>query len=159
LAVNRLSRRVYARSLAVQEQLAAISNRAQENLSGIQQVKIYAQEDREFEAFRALCAEFRMRNLSLARVRGAMISLIALASAWGTIVVLGLGGAHVIAGRITFGDFVAYNAYLAPLAWPTVALGWIVNVFQRGAAALARLEEVLRLEPAVPSPVGQAVGE
>src|SRR6185436_18827759 len=72
-AVNRLSRRVYARSLAVQEQLAEISHRAQENISGIQQVKIYAQEDREIARFAALCDDFRGRNLSLARVRGLMV--------------------------------------------------------------------------------------
>ena len=152
LAVNRLSKRVYARSLAVQEQLALISNRAQENLSGIQQVKIFAQEEREIRAFAELCAEFRLRNLSLARIRGAMVSLIGLASGLGTIVVLAVGGSHVIQGRIGFGDFVAYNAYLALLAWPTVALGWIVNVFQRGAGAMERLQEILRAAPAVPSP-------
>lgn len=152
LAVNRLSRKVYARSLAVQEQLAVLSNRAQENLAGIQQVKIYAQEDREIAGFRDLCAEFRLRNLSLARTRALMLALIGMASGLGTIIVLFVGGRHVIEGRIGFGDFVAYNAYLALLAGPTVALGWIVNVFQRGAGAMARLDEILRREPAIPPP-------
>jgi ATP-binding cassette subfamily B protein len=151
-AVNRLSRRVYARSIAVQEQLAAISNRVQENLSGIHQVKIYAQEDREIEGFRAMCREFRARNLALSRIRGLMVALIGLASGLGTIVVLWVGGRHVVAGKISLGDFIAYNAYLALLAWPTVALGWIVNVFQRGAGAMERLDEVLRVEPRIPPP-------
>lgn len=150
--VNRLSRRVYARSIAVQEQLAAISNRVQENLSGIQQVKIYAQEDREIEGFQELCREFRRRNLALARLRGLMVALIGLASGLGTIIVLWVGGRHVVAGKIGFGDFVAYNAYLALLAWPTVALGWIVNVFQRGAGAMERIDEVLREVPSIPPP-------
>jgi ATP-binding cassette subfamily B protein len=151
-AVNRLSRGVYARSIAVQEQLAAISNRVQENLSGIQQVKIYAQEEREIEGFRAMCREFRARNLALSRIRGLMVALIGLASGLGTIVVLWVGGRHVVAGTISLGDFVAYNAYLALLAWPTIALGWIVNVFQRGAGAMERLDEVLRAEPRIPPP-------
>lgn len=152
LCVNRLSRRVYARSLAVQEQLAEISNRAQENLSGIQQVKIYAQEDREIAGFRDLCAVFRRENLALARVRGLMVALIGVISGIGTLLVLFVGGLHVIRGRITLGDFVAFNAYVAQLAWPTIALGWIVNVFQRAAGAARRLGDVLDAQPRIPPP-------
>src|SRR6516165_6850001 len=128
LAVNRLSRRVYARSLAVQEQLAEISSRAQENLSGIQQVRIFGQEEREIAAFRALCDDFRRKSLALSRSRAAMISLIGVFAGLGTLLVLFVGGLHVIRGRITLGDFVAFNAYLGQLAWPTIALGWMVNV-------------------------------
>ena len=154
LGVNRLSRRVYAKSLAVQEQLASISNRAQENISGIQQVKIYAQEAREIEGFRALCDAFRAKSLGFARVRGVMVALIGTFTGFGTLVVLFLGGLHVIEGRITLGDFVAFNAYFAQLAWPTIALGWIVNVFQRAAGAMDRVDEILRAEPSVPVPGG-----
>lgn len=150
LGVNRISRRVYARSLAVQEQLGALSDRAQENLSGIQQVKTYAQEEREIGAFREACAEFRRRNLSMAVLRGAMLSLIGVVSGAATLIVLYVGGHHVISGRISLGDFVAFNAYLALLVWPTIALGWIVNVFQRGAGALRRLDEILSAEPDIP---------
>jgi ATP-binding cassette subfamily B protein len=149
--VNRLSRRVYSRSKAVQEQLASISNRAQENISGIQQVKTYVQEDREIAAFRDLCDEFRRRNLSMATVRGAMISLIGVVTGVGMLIVLFVGGRFVIEGRIDFGDFVAFNAYLAMLSWPTIALGWIINTFQRGAGAMERLEEILDREPAIPA--------
>jgi ATP-binding cassette, subfamily B, multidrug efflux pump len=152
VAVNTLSKRVYARSMAVQEQLAAISNRTQENLSGIQQVKIYAQEDREIAAFRAQCDDFRAKNLSLARVRGAMVALIGVFSGLGTVFVLFVGGLHVIRGRISLGDFVAFNAYLGQLAWPTVALGWIVNVFQRASGAMARIDDVMRAPEAIAPP-------
>jgi ATP-binding cassette subfamily B multidrug efflux pump len=151
LGVNRLSKRVYARSLQIQRQLGDISNRAQENLSGIQQVKIYAQEAREIEGFRALNDDYRIHNLALARLRGAMVSLIGVVAGLATLLVLFVGGLHVIRGRISFADFVAFNAYLGQLAWPTVALGWIVNVFQRGAGALDRLDEVLRATPDVPA--------
>ncbi len=152
VSVNRLSKKVYARSLAVQEQLAAISDRTQENLAGIQQVKIYAQEDQEIARFVALCDVFRRKQLSLARVRGAMVSLIGVFTGLGTVLVLFVGGLHVIHGRITLGDFVAFNAYLAQLAWPTVALGWIVNVFQRASGAMRRLDEVMTTTPAVAPP-------
>jgi ATP-binding cassette subfamily B protein len=151
LIVNRLSRRVYARSLAVQEQLAEISNRAQENMSGIQQVKTYVQEERETAAFRELCAEFRQRNLAMAVIRGGMLSVIGVVSGIGTLIVLFVGGRFVIEGRMTFGDFVAFNAYLGLLVWPTIALGWIINTFQRGAGAIKRLEDVFGVEPDLPA--------
>ena len=150
--VNRISRGVHARSIAVQEQLGAISNRTQEALSGIQQIQIFGQEPREAEAFRELCGEYRRRNLALARLRGAMIALIGVLTGVGTLAVLWIGGRRVIAGSLPFADFVAFNAYLAMLVWPTVALGWIVNVFQRAAGALDRLDEVLEASPVVPAP-------
>jgi ATP-binding cassette subfamily B protein len=153
LAVNRLSRRVFSISLAVQEQLAEISSRAQENISGIQQVKTYVQEDRETASFSELCAEFRRRNLRLAKIRGAMVSLIGVVTGVGTLVVLFVGGRFVIDGRLTLGDFVAFNAYLGLLIWPTIALGWIINTFQRGAGAMRRLEEVFRAEPDIPAAI------
>jgi ATP-binding cassette subfamily B protein len=156
--VNRLSRRVYSRSKAVQEQLATISNHSQENISGIQQVKTYVQEDREIAAFRELCVEFRRRNLSMATVRGAMMSLIGAVTGVGTLIVLFVGGRFVIEGRIDFADFVAFNAYLAMLTWPTIALGWIINTFQRGAGAMERLDEVLHSRPAIPPATAEAGG-
>ncbi len=147
VGVNRVSRRVYSRSLAVQEQLATISNRAQENISGIQQVKIFAQEDREIDAFRELCDEFRRRNMSMATLRGGMLSLIGIISGFGTLIVLFVGGKFVIEGRMELGDFVAFNAYLGLLVWPTIALGWIINTIQRGVGAMGRIEEILLRVP------------
>jgi len=158
LAINRLSRRVYTRSLAVQEQLAEISNRAQENISGIQQVKTYVQEEREIAAWSELCAEFRRRNLSMAAVRGGMISLIGVITGVGTLIVLFVGGRFVIEGRISFGDFVAFNAYLGLLVWPTIAMGWIINTFQRGLGAMQRLDEVLGADPDIPAAVEEEAG-
>jgi ATP-binding cassette subfamily B protein len=150
VAVNQLSRRVYSRSLAVQEQLGTISNLAQENISGIQQVKTYVQEAREIERFRDVCAEYRRRNLSMAALRGGMVSLIGVVAGAGTLVVLYMGGRYVVQGRIDFGDFVAFNAYLGLLVWPTIALGWIINTFQRGAGAMERIAAVLDARPDVP---------
>jgi ATP-binding cassette subfamily B protein len=155
--VNRLSRRIYARSLAVQEQLATISNRAQENISGIQQVKIFAQEDREIETFGELCAEYRRRNLSMTTLRGGMLSMIGALSGLSTLIVLFVGGRFVIQGRIDLGDFVAFNAYLALLVWPTIALGWIINTIQRGTGAMLRIDEILAESPDLPRVDGESV--
>jgi ATP-binding cassette subfamily B protein len=155
LAVNRVSRRVYGRSLAVQKQLAVISSQAQENISGIQQVKTYVQEERQIATFGELCAEFRSRNLSLAALRGGMVSLIGIVTGVGTLIVLFVGGRYVIEGRMSFGDFVAFNAYLGLLVWPTIALGWIINTFQRGAGAMERLGEVLVQQPEIPPAIDE----
>jgi len=145
--VHRLSRRIYTRSLAVQEQLALVSNRAQENISGIQQVKIFAQEERETAAFGELCDEYRRRNLSMAVLRGGMLALIGGITGLAALIVLFVGGRYVIQGRFDFGDFVAFNAYLALLVWPTIALGWIINSIQRGAGAMRRVSEILAQQP------------
>ncbi len=143
LAVNRLSRRIYTQTMAVQEQLSALTSRAQENISGINLIKTYAREREETAGWTALSREYLHRALALARARGAMVPLMGIMAAVGTLVVVGLGGRSVIFGRISLGDFVAFNAYLAFLVWPTIAFGWILNTFQRGAAALGRIGEIL----------------
>jgi len=155
VTVNRLSRRVFKRSLAVQEQLAAISNRAQENISGIQQVKTYVQEEREIAGWSTLCEEFRRRNLSMTVVRGGMTALIGIVTGIATLIVIFVGGRYVIEGRISFGEFVAFNAYLGLLTWPTIALGWIINLFQRGTGAMQRLGQVLGARPEIPAAVDE----
>jgi ATP-binding cassette subfamily B protein len=118
-------------------------------------VKTYAQEEREIATFSGMCAELRTRSLSMASIRGAMLSLIGIVAGIGTLVVLYFGGRFVVEGRMTLADFVAFNAYLALLVWPTIALGWIVNVFQRGAAAVARLREIFDQAPDIPPSVDE----
>lgn len=147
LGVNLASRRVFARSLAVQEGLAALTNKAQENITGMTLIKTYVREEPEAEAFGSLGEDYLRRNISLARARGVMIPLMGTMSHLGTLVVIFAGGAAIIRNELTLGDFVAFNAYLAYLMWPTFALGWILNTFQRGWAALRRIGEILR-EPA-----------
>ncbi len=147
LAVNRLSRRIYGRTMAMQEQLGAITAMAQENISAINLIKTYAREDQEAASWGRMSADYLHKALALAKTRGAMVPLMGAMASVGTLVVVGLGGRAVIAGRISLGDFVAFNAYLAFLVWPTFAFGWILNTFQRGAAAMRRIGEILD-EPA-----------
>lgn len=143
-AVNRLSRRVYQHTLSVQDQMAALTGRAQETISGINLIKTFAREEAESETWDAMSRDYLDRSLALARARGAMVPLMGIMASAGTLVIVGLGGAAVIAGRISLGDFVAFSAYLAYLIWPTLAFGWLLNTFQRGAAALRRIAEILR---------------
>jgi ATP-binding cassette subfamily B protein len=132
-----------ARSTAVQEQLGALSAKAQENLAGMAVVRAYTMEEREIAEFARLNAEYRTRNLALARVQSVSWPLMGLVSGVGALIVLWLGGKAVVDGRITLGSFVAFNGYLAQLAWPTVALGWTLASIQRGLAAMQRVTEIL----------------
>jgi len=147
LAVNRLGRRIYGRTMKVQEQLSSITAKAQENISAINLIKTYAREEQEARSWSRLSAEYFDRALSLARARGAMAPLMGIMASLGTLAVIGFGGKAVIEGRISLGDFVAFNAYLSFLVWPTFAFGWILNTFQRGFAALGRVCEILQEQP------------
>jgi ATP-binding cassette subfamily B protein len=156
LVVKRTSRLLMERSLRVQEGLGELSNRVQENLSGMHVVKAYACEGREVETFAEANARFQETSLRLARVRGFIGPVMSIVGGTGSLVVLWYGGSQVMAGRLSIGDLVAFIGYLAILAWPTMALGWMLSVLQRGRAALKRLNEILAIEPAITSPAGAA---
>jgi ATP-binding cassette subfamily B protein len=134
---------VEVRSTAVQEQLGALSAKAQENLTGMAVVRAYTMEEREIAEFARLNAEYRSRNLALARIQSVSWPLMGLVSGVGALIVLWLGGKAVVDGRISLGSFVAFNGYLAQLAWPTIALGWTLASIQRGLAAMQRVTEIL----------------
>ena len=131
------------RSTAVQEQLGALSAKVQENLSGMPVVRAYTMEAREMAEFERLNAEYLTRNMALARIQSVSWPLMGLVSGVGVLIVMWLGGKAVVDGRISLGDFVAFNGYLTQLAWPTIALGWTLASIQRGLAAMARVTEVL----------------
>jgi len=150
LGVARASRTIHARSNAAQDSLADISHKAQENLSGIAMVKAYAREDREVELFGGLAQEYRRRSLALARSRGWVVTLMGALSHASTLAVFWIGGHHVLTGRLTVGGLMAFLAYLALLTGPTIMMGWVVGVVQRGAGAIRRIEEILAIESDLP---------
>jgi len=142
---------VQRRFQRVQEQFAAVSAKAQENFSGIRVIKAYVQEEAEVRDFARLNAELVRRNVSWARVNSLMWPLLALVLGIAVVVILALGGREVIQGRLTLGQFVQFNGYLAMLAWPMIALGYVLNMVQQGTASLKRLEEVMRMQPGLVS--------
>jgi ATP-binding cassette subfamily B protein len=150
--VKRTSRLLMERTVRVQEGLGELSSRVQQNLSGMHVVKAYACEDHELAAFAALNERFQEANLRLARVRGIIGPVMNAVGGVGALVVLWLGGRHVISGQLSVGDLVAFTGYLGLLAWPTMALGWMLSVIQRGRAALTRLNALFAVEPAIVSP-------
>ncbi|MCZ6696150.1 MAG: ABC transporter ATP-binding protein [Acidobacteria bacterium] len=142
LGVYRASHTIHRRSNAMQEQLAEISNKVQENLTGINMVKAYGREDSEIESFDALCRVYRTRALALARSRGLIGVLMMGLGGASALVVFWLGGLHVIEGRLTLGGFVAFLTYLLPLTDKTIILGWILGTFQRGLGAASRITAI-----------------
>ena len=141
--VFHVSRTIHERSNRTQEQLAEISNEAQETLSGINMVKAFAREEGEVRAFADLSREYRRLSLLLARSRGLIVTLMGGLGGVSTLVVLWLGGRHVIAGTLTLGGLVAFMSYLALLSGPTVMMGWVLGVFQRGLGAIRRVQDIL----------------
>jgi len=143
------SRIIYGASRAMQDQLGALSTALQEDLAGIAVVKSYALEESRQAAFARESEGYLERALALARARGGLTPLFALIGALGTLIVLWVGGRQVIAGKMTLGSLVAFNAYLVYLSFPTIALGWILAVWQRGLAAWVRVRELLSTAPAI----------
>lgn len=147
--VKRVSQRIFRHSLLVQEQLATLTSRIQENVTAAAVVRGYCREDAESAAFHSANEQYLLRSMKLARLRGLVLPIMGSATGAGTLIVLFLGGRMVVEGTITLGDFVAFNGYLAMLVWPTVMMGWILNLIQRGAASLSRITAVLDVQPTV----------
>jgi ATP-binding cassette subfamily B protein len=148
-SVGFFGQRIHRRFEDIQAHFATISARVQENLSGVRVVRAYAQEEAETERFSELNLEYMRKNFGLIRVWSLFYPAMGFLSGLGAVVVLWLGGALVVRGTITLGEFVAFNTYLAMLTWPMIALGWVVNLFQRGAASWGRLREILDTPPAI----------
>ncbi|MFN2567035.1 MAG: ABC transporter ATP-binding protein [Gemmatimonadaceae bacterium] len=149
--IVRMGRAIHDRFEAVQEHFGTLTTLAQENLAGVRVVRAYRQEDAEIERFRALSQEYVAKNMSLARLYGIMHPATGLLAGLGGVVVLGFGGALVLRGVISVGSFIAFGFYLGMLTWPLIALGWVVNLFQRGAASWSRLADILDATPAIGS--------
>jgi ATP-binding cassette subfamily B protein len=135
----------------VQAKFASINSRAQENLSGIRVVKAYAREEHETEQFTALSKSYVDHNMKLFRVQSLLMPLLQTVAGLGALFLLGVGGKLVIDGGITLGTFVAFNSYLVMLIWPTIALGWVMNILQRGLASMERMNAVLEIQPEIVS--------
>src|SRR5687768_12885744 len=147
-----LGRAIHTRFEAVQEHFSTMTTRAHENLAGARVVRAYRQERAELDRFAGLNEEYLAKNMQLARLYGLMNPAFGLLAGLGAVTVLGVGGALAVRGTISVGAFVAFGLYLGMLTWPLIALGWVVNLFQRGAASAARLLEILDHVPAVRDP-------
>jgi ATP-binding cassette subfamily B protein len=147
--VRHFGRRIHDRFEQVQEQLSNMTALVQESISGARVVKSYVQEPYELRRFEESNQEYLRRNQRLIRMFGSLYPGIQLLMGTGAVMVLWLGGRMVVSGTITLGEFVAFGTYLTMLHWPMIALGWVVNIFERGEASMGRILEILDAPPEI----------
>ncbi len=160
---TRFNTTLHARTEAAQEQLGVLSSVVQERLSGMAVVRAYTMEASARAEFERANTEYLRRGLAVARAEAKFSPLTGLVAGTGLLIVLWVGGGEVMAGRLTLGALVAFNGYLAYLAWPTLALGWTLGMLRRGLTSMERIQEIVSagtpLSPEeVAAPAGSPVG-
>ena len=143
IVIQYFGTRIHERFEKIQAMFSDISARAQENFSGARVIRAYVQEEAEIAGFEKANQEYIARSLKLVRLMGMLWPTLEVMLGLAIVLVLWLGGREVLYGRITVGDFVAFNTYMVQLTWPVIALGWVINIFQRGTASMARINEIL----------------
>ncbi len=149
ITIQYFGRKIHERFERIQAMFSDISARAQENFSGARVIRAYVQEEAEIAAFEAANQEYIKRSLKLVRLMGMLWPTLETMLGLAIVLVLWLGGREVISGRITVGGFVAFNTYMVQLTWPIIALGWVINIFQRGTASMGRINEILVEKPEI----------
>jgi ATP-binding cassette, subfamily B, multidrug efflux pump len=149
VTLKRFGQQIHDRFESIQEQFSNLSTKVQENLAGMRVIKAFAREESEIAEFERLNLDYVRRNISLIRLWGifypSMTALIGMSS----VAVLWFGGRQVMSGILTLGEFVAFMGYLAMLTWPSIAVGWVINIFQRGAASMGRMLEIMDSAPEI----------
>lgn len=149
LTVKIFGQQVHLRFEKIQEFFAHITARAQENISGVRVVRAYAQEDAELAAFNELNRQYAEKNLSLVRIDALMRPLMQFLIGIGFVLIIWVGVPLAVRGDMTVGDFTVFNMYLFRLVWPLIALGYVVNLYQRGTASLKRMNAIFSIKPAI----------
>ncbi len=149
LTVKFFGQQVHTRFEKIQDFFAQITARAQENFTGVRVVRAYAQEEAEMRAFNNLNREYAERNLGLVRIDALMRPLMTFLIGTGFVIIIWAGVPLAVRGEISVGEFTMFNLYLTRLIWPLIALGYVVNLYQRGTASLKRLNAILRIEPLI----------
>jgi ATP-binding cassette subfamily B protein len=152
LAVIFFGRAIHTRFERIQAMFSDISSRVQENLAGVRMVRAFAQEQAELRHFEVLNRQYIKENIRLVRISGVFQPLLEALIGLTFLVVLWYGGYQVLGGRISLGSFVMFNTYMGILVWPMIALGWVVNLMQRGRASLERINQIFREKPSIAAP-------
>ncbi|OFV97999.1 MAG: multidrug ABC transporter ATP-binding protein [Acidobacteria bacterium RIFCSPLOWO2_02_FULL_61_28] len=149
VVVSYFGRRIHERFETIQAMMSTLSAKVQESLAGIRVIRAFAQEEADRKRFQELNEDFVARNRKLIRVWGMFYPALEVLMGLIAVIVLWAGGREVASGNISIGSFVAFNVYMGQLAWPMIALGWVVNLYQRGTASLARLNAILAEPPEI----------
>ena len=158
IVIQYFGRRIHERFERIQAMFSDISARAQENFSGARVIRAYVQEQAEIVAFEGANQEYIRRSLGLVRLMGMLWPTLELMLGAAVVIVLWLGGREVLLGKISVGKFVTFNTYMVQLTWPVIALGWVINIFQRGTASMARIDEILSQQPEIADEASGATG-
>jgi ATP-binding cassette subfamily B protein len=149
VVIQYFGRRIHERFERIQAMFSDISARAQENFSGARLIRAYVQEEAEIASFESANQEYIRRSLKLVRLMGMLWPTLELMLGLAMVLVIWIGGREVLAGRMQIGVFTSFNIYMMQLTFPVIALGWVVNIFQRGTASLIRLNEILHEQPEI----------
>ncbi|MGC1298000.1 MAG: ABC transporter transmembrane domain-containing protein, partial [Alloacidobacterium sp.] len=149
ILVQAMGRKIHERFERIQAMFSDISAQAQENFSGARLVRAFAQEDAQIAAFERSNREYIRRGLRLVQLMGMLWPTLEFVLGLAMAISLLVGGHEVLSHRISVGDFVAFNTYMLMLTWPVIALGWVVNLFQRGTASVIRIDELLKAKPSI----------
>ncbi|MFO0693381.1 MAG: ABC transporter ATP-binding protein [Polyangiales bacterium] len=152
LVTRGFSKALYTRSQEAQKALGSLSERVQEDLAGLRVVRAFALEKHQRARFEEANQRALDSNMKLVVLRGLMWPLLTMIGALGTLIAVGKGGSMVLEGRLTPGEFAAFAAYLGQLVWPTLALGYLLAIVQRGRASFDRVRAILEAEPAIAEP-------
>ncbi len=157
IAVIVFGRRIHTRFEHIQRMFSDISSRVQESLSGVRVVRAYAQEAAEVRQFETLNKEYIRENIGLAKIQGLFMPALQALIGGTFLLVLWGGGRQLLQHRISLGGFVMFNTYMGMLIWPMIAIGWVVNLMQRGTASLSRINEILHEQPSIRNPAAHQV--
>ena len=149
LTVKYFGRQIHTRFERIQAFFSDITARAQENLTGVRVVRAFAQEEAEKKEFARLNRQYVDRNMNLVKLSAVFRPLMQFFIGLGFAAILLIGGYETAKGRMTIGEFTAFNLYLEQLIWPLIAMGYVTNLVQRGSASLKRMHEIMRIEPAI----------
>jgi ATP-binding cassette, subfamily B, multidrug efflux pump len=144
--VNKVGKKIHARFTLIQEKFSDLTTKAQETYSGIRVVKSFVREEYETEQFKVLSREYLKRNMSMVKIQALFQPLLFLITGLSAIIVIGIGGAKVIAGDMNIGEITAFIVYLGILTWPMIAIGWVINIIQQAEASMQRLNKIFAEE-------------
>lgn len=149
IAVMLFGKRIHDRFESIQKMFSDISSRVQENLSGVRVIRAYAQEKPELHKFEMLNRDYVAENIRLAKLSALFMPLLQALISLSFLMVLLAGGYRLLEHRISLGSFVMFNTYMGMLVWPMIAIGWVVNLMQRGRASWNRIMELMKEKPAI----------
>jgi ATP-binding cassette subfamily B protein len=149
ITIQYFGRKIHERFERIQAMFSEISARAQENFSGARVIRAYVQEEAEIAQFEEANLEYIGRSLKLVRLMEMLWPTLETMLGLAIVMVLWLGGRQVLSGGMTLGGFVAFNTYMVQLTWPIIALGWVINLFQRGKASMGRINEIFEEQPEI----------